>query len=82
MKNAECRVENVVRAACLSMLMIACAGATSQTSQTFHTSQTSTNSFDVVALVDSLDFAMAYDIETETGRVHLHGAGAHGWRNR
>ena len=71
MKNAECRVENVVRAVCLSMLMIACAGATSQTSQTFQSSQTSTNSFDVVALVDSLDFAMIYDIETETGRVQV-----------
>ena len=68
MKNVECRMENVVRAACISMLMIACTGATSQT---FQTSQTSTNSFDVVALVDSLDFAMIYDIETETGRVQV-----------
>ena len=27
------------------------------------------NAFDVVALVDSLDFAKHYDIETVTGRV-------------
>ena len=79
MKNVELKMENVVRAVFLSVLALtaynnlAATPQTSQTSQTPQTSQTSQTpqTFDVVALVDSLDFAKDYDIETKTGTVQV-----------
>ena len=53
--------------------MLSCCGvaALAFCGQSIAAAQTSAGSFDVVALVDSLDFAKDYDIETKTGTVQV-----------
>ena len=60
MKSLKLKIDNVVRAAFLSVLALVSCDDLAATPQTLQTSQT----FDIVALVDSLDFAKNYDIET------------------
>ena len=62
-KNGKWRMEKGLSIACLTVSLACCQGLASQLQ--------STSSFQVVALVDSLDFAQVYDIETETGRVQV-----------
>ena len=57
MKSVECRIGNGLRSAFL-LCGVLCA-------------MRSAEAFDVVALVDSLDFAKNYDIETTTGTVQV-----------
>ena len=67
MKNVEFKMKNVARAASLSMLAFAAYNNLAATPQTPQASKT----FNVVALVDSLDFAKQYDVETTTGTVQI-----------
>ena len=56
MKNAKCKMKNGFGAVCFASLLACCQ---------------SLGAFDVVALVDSLDFAKTYDVETATGTVQV-----------
>ena len=56
MKNVKCKMKNGFGAVCFASLLACCQ---------------SLAAFDVVALVDSLDFAKNYDIETATGTVQV-----------
>ena len=70
MKNGKLKIENVARAVFLSVLALTAYNNLAATPQTPQTSQTP-QTFDVVALVDSLDFAKNFDIETKTGTVQV-----------
>ena len=71
MKSAKCRVVSGKwrTASRLSLLLACCQCLAAQPASSTAPSSTTPSSFDVVALVDSLDFAKDYDIETKTGTV-------------
>ncbi len=56
--------------ACIALLPVVCQCLALE-STTLHSTFSTLNSFQVVALVDSLDFAKDYDIETKTGTVQV-----------
>ena len=61
MKNVKCKMKNGVLVSALMLAFCQCLASPTPTP----------NSFSVVALVDSLDFAKYYDIETTTGTVQV-----------
>ena len=68
MKHVEFKMKNGLWAFALMLVCCQCLASQPET----RNSQLAThNSFDVVALVDSLDFAKNYDIETVTGTVQV-----------
>ena len=68
MKNVEFKMKNGLWA---FALMLVCCQCPASQPETRNQKPETCNSFDVVALVDSLDFAKQYDVETATGTVQV-----------
>ena len=71
MKNVKCKMKNWVWASALMLVCCPCLASPPPTPPPTPSPTPTSNSFSVVALVDSLDFAKNYDIETATGTVQV-----------